>query len=302
MNKLNEEMPMIELPRYKSHKIVHALKIHAIDLDLPSGAAVITPAEPEYGPFAVDAEYMGKHKPRIGGYYVVYDDGYKSWSPVDAFEKGYVKVDGTHSPLSELKAALQANDDFAWTWLCNLACIGLDSGGTHENSNRRAAQFMKNAFDVDVTTQKNWKDFEAQWLNEAVVSVVTEVVSSGMAFVRSKRLMDQIMKTWDPPLLTGNERPADIAQTATMVAIAYIMGREFLPDELTVNQRAAIDSGLTVFKKVLEVEEEKDPTIVEWMEDYEAAVESGQSRISREEAEKRYYQKFGRNRQQNDDY
>jgi hypothetical protein len=208
--------PMIELPKYKSHKIVHALKIHNIDLDLATGDAVITPAEDGYGPFAVDAEYMGKHKPRIGGYYVVYDDGYKSWSPADAFEKGYVKVDGTHSPLSDLKAALQANEDFAWTWLCNLACIGLDAGATHENANRRAAQFMQNAFGIDVTKCENWKQFESLWAEESS-------------------------------------------------------------------------------------EDDGDPTLEVWMSDWEAAVESGQSNISREEAEKRYDARYGRNRQQNDD-
>ncbi len=121
--------------------------------------------------------------------------------------------------------------------------------------------------------------------------------------VRAKQLMDQIMKTWDPPLLTGNERPADIAQTATMVAIAYIMGREFLPSNLTVNQQAAVDSGLELFNEVLEsLADERQPTIDEWMEAYDAAVEAGQSRILREEAERRYDAKYGRNRQQNDDY
>lgn len=121
---------------------------------------------------------------------------------------------------------------------------------------------------------------------------------------RAKSLMGQVMKTWDPPRIAGTERAVDIAQTSVMLAISYIMGREFLPDELTVNQRAAIDAGLTLFNKVIaiEAEEEKEPTIVEWMEAYEAAVESGQSRISREEAERRYDQKYGRNRQQNDDY
>lgn len=167
---------MMELPRYKSHKIVHALKIHNIDVDLASGAAVITPEDQGYGPFGVEAEYMGKHKPRIGGYYVVYDDGYKSWSPADAFEKGYVKLDGAHSPLSELNAALKADEDYAWTWLCNLACIGFDSiddmrSATekrmpHEIANRRAAQFMKNAFGVDVTTQEHWKKFEENWAKQ----------------------------------------------------------------------------------------------------------------------------------------
>ena len=33
--------------------------------------------------------YMHKHKPEVGGYYVVYEDGYKSFSPAGAFESGY---------------------------------------------------------------------------------------------------------------------------------------------------------------------------------------------------------------------
>lgn len=38
-------------------------------------------------------------------------------------------------------------------------------------------------------------------------------------------------------------------------------------------------------------------------EDYDDAVESGQSRISRDEAERRYFKKYGRDdRQQNGDY
>lgn len=156
-------VPMRELPRYKSHKIVHALKIHNINVDVETGAAVITPADEGYGPFAVDAEYMLKHKPRYSGYYVVYEDGYKSWSPADAFEKGYTKIDSAHSPVLELSAALRADEDYAWTWLCNLACIAIDAGGSHESANRYAAQFMKNAFGVDVRTQENWKGFEAAW-------------------------------------------------------------------------------------------------------------------------------------------
>ena len=35
---------------------------------------------------------MDRHKPKAGGYYVVYDDGYKSYSPAKAFEEGYVRI------------------------------------------------------------------------------------------------------------------------------------------------------------------------------------------------------------------
>lgn len=54
-----------------------------------NGSAVITPVEPDYAPFLVDREFMLRNKPEVGGYYVVYDDRYKSYSPAKAFEKGY---------------------------------------------------------------------------------------------------------------------------------------------------------------------------------------------------------------------
>lgn len=86
-----------EMPRYKSHKIVHALKIAAIKRDgegenrESDGSAMITPVEEGYAAFKVDHAYMRKHNPQVGGYYVVYPDGYKSWSPAEAFEGGYTK-------------------------------------------------------------------------------------------------------------------------------------------------------------------------------------------------------------------
>ena len=36
-------------------------------------------------------EWLAKHSPVAPGYYVVYEDGYSSFSPVEAFEKGYSK-------------------------------------------------------------------------------------------------------------------------------------------------------------------------------------------------------------------
>ena len=91
-------MSEVEMPKYKCHKEVWALKIASILLDSDTakienremdGSAMITPKEAGYAPFKVDAEYLRKHKPAEGGYYVVYADGYKSFSPADAFEGGY---------------------------------------------------------------------------------------------------------------------------------------------------------------------------------------------------------------------
>lgn len=76
----------IELPRYQSHKQVWGLKIKSID------GQIITPVEDGYAPFSVSTEYLEKHKPEIGGYYVVYEGGYKSFSPADAFESGNTLV------------------------------------------------------------------------------------------------------------------------------------------------------------------------------------------------------------------
>lgn len=92
------------MPRYTSHKVVFALKIASIapkpnpDLSGNSGAtsygATLTPADEGFAPFDVSAEYVCKHAPQSGGYFVVYNDGYRSFSPADAFEAGYTPVDG----------------------------------------------------------------------------------------------------------------------------------------------------------------------------------------------------------------
>ena len=86
-----------EMPRYKCHKEVWALKIKsvvAVDLheDSTPGVYEITPEEEGYGPFHVTADYVHKHNPEAGGYYVLYQDGYTSYSPAKAFEEGYARI------------------------------------------------------------------------------------------------------------------------------------------------------------------------------------------------------------------
>lgn len=90
-----------ELPRYKCHKEVWALKIAAVTRNSvlaqltgneSDGSAVITPVDDRYGDIRVDADYLRRHNPQVGGYYVVYADGYTSFSPADAFESGYTRI------------------------------------------------------------------------------------------------------------------------------------------------------------------------------------------------------------------
>lgn len=80
-----------QMPRYQCHKQVHALKIEGIE-HLYGDGAVITPADEGWQPFRVDEAYIRKHNPQAGGYYVVYDDGYQSFSPAKAFEEGYTRL------------------------------------------------------------------------------------------------------------------------------------------------------------------------------------------------------------------
>ena len=90
--------PTREMPKYKCHKEVWALKIAAIKRDgegenrETDGSATITPADEGFAPFRVEYDYLRKHSPEVGGYFVVYSDGYKSYSPAKAFEEGYTRI------------------------------------------------------------------------------------------------------------------------------------------------------------------------------------------------------------------
>lgn len=106
------------LPKFQSHKTVEAFLIGDIVGQL-RGTAAGTPDEPkhvdipgEHGSIrmstashseyvlssdceqfsvVVSEEYMNKHEPYVGGYFVRYNDGYESFSPAEAFEGGYVQ-------------------------------------------------------------------------------------------------------------------------------------------------------------------------------------------------------------------
>ena len=88
---------MSPLPQYKCHKVVGALKIKAVvDSTMPrseaDGTRSIVPEDGRYSPFHVSADYVRRHKPQAGGYYVSYEDGYESYSPAEAFESGYTLI------------------------------------------------------------------------------------------------------------------------------------------------------------------------------------------------------------------
>lgn len=97
-----------KLPKYCAHKVVHAGKILDIvyefenltDVDEWDGTAKLFL---EGGVVIdADAEYVRRHLSEpggvlpksdvVGGYFVVYQDGYESFSPLRAFEEGYSRV------------------------------------------------------------------------------------------------------------------------------------------------------------------------------------------------------------------
>ena len=84
-----------EMPRYECHKKVHALKLKSVIIG-QDGTADVQPEGHHYAPFHVtDLEVAGRLANATAedpGYYVVYEDGYVSWSPTKAFEEGYKRI------------------------------------------------------------------------------------------------------------------------------------------------------------------------------------------------------------------
>lgn len=76
------------------HKIVKAGKITMLPMERdgqPIGPVVVQDANG--GDYGVDmpAAAFARGRPNPGDYIVIYEDGYKSWSPAKAFEDGYTR-------------------------------------------------------------------------------------------------------------------------------------------------------------------------------------------------------------------
>lgn len=91
-----------EIPRYKCHKEVHALKIkriiHTHDAEGKNdiGKCTFYPEDETFAPMEVESSWCFKKVPIDEhddcGYLVIYADGYRSWSPTKAFEEGYTRL------------------------------------------------------------------------------------------------------------------------------------------------------------------------------------------------------------------
>ena len=79
------------MKKYRCHKVVQAAKITNIieaggsmTLEFDGGEKVWFPPEDSF---------PSRHALEVGGYYVVYEDGYRSFSPAKAFEAGYTLIE-----------------------------------------------------------------------------------------------------------------------------------------------------------------------------------------------------------------
>lgn len=75
------------LPKYLCHKEVQALKIARVERR--EQKYFLHFEEAGFDPLEVTTAWIDKFGPTRGGYYVVYKDGYVSFSPAHAFEEGY---------------------------------------------------------------------------------------------------------------------------------------------------------------------------------------------------------------------
>ena len=83
-----------EMPRYKCHKEVEALKIAAAERH-EDGSVTLAFVDPSYPTITLSASWGVLFRPKNDdpGYFVEYiDGGYRSWSPTDVFESGYTLI------------------------------------------------------------------------------------------------------------------------------------------------------------------------------------------------------------------
>ena len=81
----------VELPEYQCHKKVRAAKITGFRPNGNTDFPDILLGEIG-GIVSCLPEWQAKHQPKIGDYYVLYEDGYTSVSPAKAFEDGYTRL------------------------------------------------------------------------------------------------------------------------------------------------------------------------------------------------------------------
>lgn len=99
------------MKKYTGTKTVEAFKIEKIDyFDPYENAYFVGTLFGETERVGMTDEYYKKHQPKVGGYYVRYEDGYESYSPAAAFEKAYREIEAYPAPSDFTVEELNTDD------------------------------------------------------------------------------------------------------------------------------------------------------------------------------------------------
>jgi hypothetical protein len=80
----------MDLPKYNPTHQVMAGKIRSFDVN-KKGAWVLF-LEGSTDPVEVSDHFFNKHRPEIGGYYAIHDNGYKACYSAEFFESQYTEI------------------------------------------------------------------------------------------------------------------------------------------------------------------------------------------------------------------
>lgn len=87
----------VDIPKYKSNKPVGALKIGSIDEEpetIDEKDRIITPADGGYNRFRVSGTYIRIHQPKVGGYFIISEEGILAFMDAYSFEGKYSPESG----------------------------------------------------------------------------------------------------------------------------------------------------------------------------------------------------------------
>ena len=136
-----------------------------------------------------------------------------------------------------VKQAMANDPGYAWSWQCNLARLIQDAAGadkvTHQRANEYAAQFMKNAFEVDVTASDEYKTMATQWAaaNNKVKMALCIATSDLPQFIEDARNTLPIPEEfWNLPLELADRRFCESDPTK----------QQLLPYIVAVNQHGKV--------------------------------------------------------------
>lgn len=76
----------------------------------------------------------------------------------------------TAAAMDTLRAAIKADEGYAWSWHCNIAMASFDEGLSHDAANAAAARFMKMCFDVDTSEMHKTNDIDDAKVDELLTS------------------------------------------------------------------------------------------------------------------------------------